>query len=1075
MVLIGLLLIAGLSFGFALVFSGRTIEVPEWGRARIAATLERQAPQLDIQFGGISLVFEDGFQPRVHIQNVTVEDRSTGLSLDLAEIDTTLSLADLVTGTVAPRTLILAGVTLNLRRLQDGSFNLSLGEGAGVFERGGHLTDVSAIVETLLSLPEFANVERIEAHGVALQFDDARAGRVWKIDGAEARLKRHENGARIAASASLLGARDYASSVEMSLDTAFGSKAAEFGFTFADVPSRDIATQSPALAWLEVLRAPISGALRFSLDDAGALGPMNATLQIGEGVLRPNENVRPVPFRSARSYLTYDPQGSIVEFQDLSVDSAWARATAQGRLILQPDPDAPSGFGDEMLGQFTVTHITANPLNLYDTALTLEEAYADVRMRLDPFEITLGQGVVRDRGHLLKLDGQLTASQEDWELKLNGKMDALTPEWLLSVWPERAKPKSRKWVAKNVLGGSAENLNAVLRLRPGERPDLYYDFRFKDGIINFARGMPAAEGGVGYGVLMNNRFTLAVEEGSVLADDGGRVDATGTVFEVLNTRIKVNPPARVGLKAQGSITAGLSLLDRKPLELLAKNNLPVTLAEGQVVAEGELRFNAKEKLKPEELKFDVSAHLTSVHSDHFLKEQSVSASALDVRATNDGIEIGGHGRVGPLPFDAAWTAQTGPDYEGKSTISGTVSFSAENLAEFGIVLPPRWVTGASQGQMELQFDRGNPATFRLTSTLAGMDIKIPPLGWRKSPDEAVALEMTGTLGEPIKIDSVTVKGKRLTAAGMVTLDLQGGLKVARFDTFKIGDWLDAKGELRGRGNGAAPQLVVQGGRVDMRKLTTLSGPSGTGGATGGPIKARLDHVQISDGISLRGFSGEFTNGGKNGLFVASVNGVAPIRGAMTPVNGRSGFRIQADDAGAVFAAAGLLKTAHDGLLDLTLTPHGLGSYDGELSVLNTRVTNAPAIAELINAISVVGLIEQINGAGINFAEVYARFRLTPDELIIAESSAVGASMGLSMDGHYFPATGKLDMQGVLSPVYVLNALGRVVAKRGEGLFGFNYNIRGSTKDPQVSVNPLSVLTPGFFREIFRRPAPTLDE
>ena len=65
------------------------------------------------------------------------------------------------------------------------------------------------------------------------------------------------------------------------------------------------------------------------------------------------------------------------------------------------------------------------------------------------------------------------------------------------------------------------------------------------------------------------------------------------------------------------------------------------------------------------------------------------------------------------------------------------------------------------------------------------------------------------------------------------------------------------------------------------------------------------------------------------------------------------------------------------------------------------------------------------------------------------------------------------MQGVISPVYLLNGIGALFSKRGEGLFGFNYSLRGKASDPDVGVNPLSILTPGIFREIFRQPPPEL--
>jgi hypothetical protein len=132
------------------------------------------------------------------------------------------------------------------------------------------------------------------------------------------------------------------------------------------------------------------------------------------------------------------------------------------------------------------------------------------------------------------------------------------------------------------------------------------------------------------------------------------------------------------------------------------------------------------------------------------------------------------------------------------------------------------------------------------------------------------------------------------------------------------------------------------------------------------------------------------------------------------------------------------------------------------------------LAELINAISVVGLLEQLQGSGLLFAETEAVFRLTPRAVQINRASAVGASLGVSLSGLYVLNGGRLDMQGVVSPIYLLNGIGAIFTRKGEGLFGFNYRVQGTASAPDVSVNPLSILTPGMFREIFRSPPPQLE-
>ena len=140
---------------------------------------------------------------------------------------------------------------------------------------------------------------------------------------------------------------------------------------------------------------------------------------------------------------------------------------------------------------------------------------------------------------------------------------------------------------------------------------------------------------------------------------------------------------------------------------------------------------------------------------------------------------------------------------------------------------------------------------------------------------------------------------------------------------------------------------------------------------------------------------------------------------------------------------------------------------------NLRVRGASALAELLSAISVVGLLEQLNGDGILFSEASTEFVLTPQAVEVTRGSAVGASLGVSVAGLYGTKTKRLALQGVVSPVYLINGIGAALTRRGEGLFGFNFALGGTSDDPQVSVNPLSILTPGMFREIFRSPAPVL--
>jgi hypothetical protein len=295
----------------------------------------------------------------------------------------------------------------------------------------------------------------------------------------------------------------------------------------------------------------------------------------------------------------------------------------------------------------------------------------------------------------------------------------------------------------------------------------------------------------------------------------------------------------------------------------------------------------------------------------------------------------------------------------------------------------------------------------------------------------------------------------------------------------LNNWLSSRVLIDGHRD-AGISISLLGGTADFSRAT-LEPTSGSGAANRVPLKIQLDRLKVTSGITLTQFQGELITGSvTEGTFTALVNGGAPISGRLGPGEHGTAVRVVSDRAGEVFRSAGVFENAREGSFDMVLVPNGgEGSYDGILAVENTRVINVPALAELLSAISVVGLLEKLGGEGIVFSNVDAKFRIDPDVITLLEGSAIGFSLGLTMEGIYELAKSAMNMRGVITPIYAVNGIfeqsklfaGLFGSKKGEGVFGFNYEMGGNVGDPKVSVNPLSILTPGLFREIFRAPLP----
>jgi len=188
--------------------------------------------------------------------------------------------------------------------------------------------------------------------------------------------------------------------------------------------------------------------------------------------------------------------------------------------------------------------------------------------------------------------------------------------------------------------------------------------------------------------------------------------------------------------------------------------------------------------------------------------------------------------------------------------------------------------------------------------------------------------------------------------------------------------------------------------------------------------------------------------------------------------------VDAADGGSLLRVLDILPNVDGGTLRLR------GRYDdsGPMPVLMAdadmrtfHVRDAPAIGKLLQALTVYGIGEAISGPGLSFSQLTLPFRWDGAVLEVRGAQAFSASLGLTATGRVDTARKQIDLKGTIVPAYVLNsALGRIPllgrlfrAEPGGGLVAVDYTVRGATTNPAVAVNPLSALTPGFLRGLFR--------
>ncbi|TCP63286.1 AsmA-like protein [Rhodovulum bhavnagarense] len=1073
--LLSLAMLAGLAGLGGLALTGRMVAMPDWVTARIEARLNAELAPAALGLEGVEVMVSRATGVRVKFTGVTVIDAAGRYIARLPELDADISPRALAEGRLGLRRVALGGAEVTLRRAPDGRFDLALGAATTPISAARSLAELLDELDRALGRPGLADIEALSIESLALSFEDARAGRMWRLEGGLLTVEQDAREVALRAFFSLRGADDIQSELAFSFVSGKGSPAARFSANFSDVPAADVASQSPALAALALLDAPISGAVRSEMSPSGLLGPLNATLEIGAGLLRPAGGAPPIRFSAGKSYFTYDPDNRRLNLDQIALDTAVLRLTAEGHAYLE---GMASGWPDRLVGQLAFRSVALDPAGMFERPVVFDGGAMDIRIDLDPLIATVGQAVLLEGGRAYRINGTVRARPEGWQVAMDARIDELDETRLLSLWPVDLVPETREWFARNVLSAKLGDIRVAVRHRPGKRAELTLAHEFRETELRYLATMPPISGGAGYAMLHGAAYTLVVEKGTVRAPDGGMLDLAGSVMQVPDVTSGKTPPAEFTLKATSTIPSVLSLLDLPPLRIASGAGIGPDMVTGRAEVRAVLRMPLKNGLIPDDVDYDVSAILSDLGSDSLIPGLPLFADRLDLGARPDAISIRGDARLAGIPLSGRWQMVRDDRGEMQAGVTGRLALSWDTAAALGLEMPAGSLSGEAEGRFRVELPRTGKSRFTLESDLKGLSVALPGFGVSKAASTAGTLSLRGDLGGTGAIDLLTLSLPGLHAEGGGRLSVDGGLAEARFERVMLGDWLDATVVLTGQGAGRGPRVAIAGGMVDLRGRELSGVGALPAGGDGQSIDLALDRLRISDAMEITQVKGRLsTLGGLSGQLAGRMGGTTPVTLTLVPAaGGGTALRLRSARGGEALRDAGVFARARGGDLDIVLHPTGLpGGYDGQLRLTGANLKGMPVLTELLSAVSVVGILELMEGEGLVFSEIEARFGLTPDHVEIRNASAIGPSLGVSLDGVYGFGSNRLDMRGVISPIYLLNSVGSVLTRKGEGLFGFSFRVTGNADSPQVRVNPLSILTPGMFREIFRGAAPKVQQ
>jgi hypothetical protein len=206
--------------------------------------------------------------------------------------------------------------------------------------------------------------------------------------------------------------------------------------------------------------------------------------------------------------------------------------------------------------------------------------------------------------------------------------------------------------------------------------------------------------------------------------------------------------------------------------------------------------------------------------------------------------------------------------------------------------------------------------------------------------------------------------------------------------------------------------------------------------------------------------------------------------------GRRELHAFGSNAGEAFRLVGFYPNARRGRLELVvdLDRRGATEKSGILLVRGFEIVGDEVVREMAQAPrdgvrGRPGARRNADaGQTLPFDWMRLPFLVGNGQFILRGAELRGPVVGATMQGKADFAARTVDVSGTYVPLQGLNAalgvipgLGQILAgPKGEGVLGMKFAVRGRMERPEVLVNPLSLMAPGIFREIFQLSNPSLE-
>lgn len=836
----------------------------------------------------------------------------------------------------------------------------------------------------------------------------------------------------------------------------------------------------PALAYLP--RVPITGTATVTLDSTAT--PIEVKADIAS-------DIGGIVVNAMRNQVSQAFSGT-VDLSDIKPDLIADSATALAQLsaiqtpisgkiefVLDQDWMPVSGRVDATFGAGGVS-VPGIAETLPD--LSKGELAARMESQTGPFVLETANLSFGDIS--TALSGSVELDDKDATVTVNGLVLDMPMNQLSRFWPEALASDARSWVTGNIPEADVHQagLAAVLKL-----PDLDTDkleiislsggISFDEAEVHYLRPLTPVTGVSGFASYSASEFDIDIFSGAL--EDAriqtGRIEIDGLDIsdETIDIKIALETP----------LPTAMTLLDTEPRRYIQKIGLDATGITGSATANVYFQFPLLNDLKDEQIIYGADAVFTDITVPRADINAIVTAETAKFDLVPGQMTIVGDMQVDGTPAQIVWTENFAEAATQTRSLSVNTVADISETQRFGIDLTNHAVGRAGMKLTYLSFASG-AQSLGLSANLRDAVLTADQVGWRKESGVASDLSMQLAIQPDgrLSFESFVIDGgdDHYLEASVEALPGFADLTFARFDAVRFG----------------RTDITASIDNIDGLYTIDLQGPTLDVASFLHDEDAEEDAPDpdappvTEPRLRIHGEVGQLIDGTERqvqeAIFALNLNGeeidLLTLQGIVgdgrnvdvnyTPtVNGGHQLFVLAEDTGMALAAADLTGRLEGGTLLIDgLSTDADAPMNGNITIRDFQIKEAPALARLLEVISVTGILSALSNEGLPFNSMTADFSAKDDVIKITNGAARSSSIGISFQGKLDRATDTIDLNGdiAVSDIFsrTIGQLPLIDLLVGDGLIGATYSMTGPTGDPDVSVNPLSVIAPGFLRKVF---------